>query len=221
MVKKKISLGRRTTYGLMGTGLHGTNGVDACTSYRIYKTYVLPRMLYGMEVIVLKKGDLKALETAHRELLRVFQSLPTSTANAATYLLIGAVPIEAEIDRRRLALMGGIVRTPDMVLREVAVRQIAVKDSDSKSWFVTTAKTLVKYDLPCMSELLLEPPTKQQWRGMVNRAVRGYWGKALRAEAHSKSTLELLNREVLQMGKPHPCWSTVSMSEGLSSRCAC
>jgi hypothetical protein len=212
IIKEKISLGRRTTYSLMGTGLHGTNGVDASTSYKVYRTYVLPRMLYGLEVVHLKKGDINKIETAHRELLRMFQSLPPRTANAATYLLIGAIPIEAEIDMRRLSLLGGIVRSPDMNLREVAARQIAVKDVNSKSWFVKTAKLLTKYELPSTHELLQDPPTKPAWKRAINRAVKGYWSKLLKAEASTKSTLCYLNIDSLRFGSAHHIWTTVNRS---------
>ena len=210
--RHKVSLGRRTAYSLMGTGLHGTNGVDAKTSYRIYRTYVLPRVLYGLEVIYLKKGDLDALETMHRELLRMFQSLPPRTANAATYLLVGASPFKAELDMRRLALLGSIIRSADMTLRELAVRQIAVKDAESKSWFVTTAQLLILYNLPTISELLRDPPNKPRWRRAVNRAVKGYWCTHLTAEADTKTTLYQLNTGKLKIGWPHPCWDTVSPS---------
>ena len=41
----RISLARRTSYLLMNTGLHGTNGLNPETSYVIYKCYVLPPII--------------------------------------------------------------------------------------------------------------------------------------------------------------------------------
>ena len=55
IILDRISLARRTSYLLMNTGLHGTNGLNPETSYVIYKCYVLPRMLYRLEVIHLAK----------------------------------------------------------------------------------------------------------------------------------------------------------------------
>ena len=46
-VSERISLARRTSYSLMNTGLHGANGLSPKISYFIYKTYVLPRLLFG------------------------------------------------------------------------------------------------------------------------------------------------------------------------------
>jgi hypothetical protein len=212
ITKQKVSLGRRTVYSLMGTGLHGTNGLDAKTSYRIYKTYVLPRVTYGLEVIHLKKDNINSLETMYRELLRMFQSLPPRTANVATYLLIGAAPIEAEIDMRRLSLLGSIVRSADTTLRELAVRQVAVKEPDSKSWFVATTKLLIKYDLPSLSELLHNPPEKQGWQREVKKVVKSHWCTHLINQATTKTTLYLLNMGELKLGSFHPCWDTVEPS---------
>jgi hypothetical protein len=169
-------------------------------------------MLYGMEVVYLKKGDMSTLETAHRELLRMFQSLPPRSANAATYLLVGAMPIEAEIDMRRLGLLGGIIRSSDMNLRELALRQTAMKDPDSKSWFVRTTVLLIKYGLPSICDLLKDPPEKQSWKLLVKRAVKGHWCGILKTEARSKTTLKFLNIDGLRPGRAHPCWSTVTQS---------
>ena len=41
-VNDRISLARRTSYSLMNTGLHGTNGLSPEASYVIYRAYVLP-----------------------------------------------------------------------------------------------------------------------------------------------------------------------------------
>ncbi|CAC5421652.1 unnamed protein product [Mytilus coruscus] len=42
-VDARISIARRTLYSLMNTGLHGTNGLNPQTSYKIYQSYVIPQ----------------------------------------------------------------------------------------------------------------------------------------------------------------------------------
>ena len=56
-IEDRIKLARRTKYALMNSGYHGTNGLNPATSYQIYKTYmyILPRLLYGLKVLPLKK----------------------------------------------------------------------------------------------------------------------------------------------------------------------
>ena len=59
-----MKLARRTKYALMNSGYHGTDGLSPATSYQIYKTYVLPRLLYGLEVLPLKKSHITTLENS-------------------------------------------------------------------------------------------------------------------------------------------------------------
>jgi hypothetical protein len=36
----------------MGTGLHGENGLDPETSISLLKTYILPILTYGLEILL-------------------------------------------------------------------------------------------------------------------------------------------------------------------------
>ena len=98
-----FKLTRRTSYLIMNTDLHGTNGLNPETSYVIYKCYVLSRMVYGLEVIHLTKTQLSQLERYHLRTLRQIQGLPQRTALSAVYMLLGAHPIEAEIIKKQLS----------------------------------------------------------------------------------------------------------------------
>ena len=69
-IEARISLARRTAYSLMGTVFHGVNGVSPQYSISVYMTYVLPRMLYGLDAITLKEKHVKSLEQFHRNILR-------------------------------------------------------------------------------------------------------------------------------------------------------
>ena len=52
-INERIKSARRTKYSLMNSRYHGTNGLSPMTSFQIYKTYVLPRLLYGLEILPL------------------------------------------------------------------------------------------------------------------------------------------------------------------------
>ncbi|VDI12486.1 Hypothetical predicted protein [Mytilus galloprovincialis] len=75
VVKKRIITARRTVYALMGAGLHGLNGVNPKAAIHLIQTYVLPRLLYGLDVITLTTEDIENLSTYFRELLRQIQHL--------------------------------------------------------------------------------------------------------------------------------------------------
>jgi hypothetical protein len=191
----------------METGLHGTNGVDPGTSIRIYQAYALPKLLYGLDVINLNKTQLKSLEDFHRGTLRALQSLPDRTAREAVYLLSGMLPLEGLIHLRKLSMIGAITRSGNQVLCDIAIRQCAVMDASSSSWFKEVELLLVKYELPITRVLVQDPVPKLQWKRLVKSAVQLHWTKKLRREAEEdKSSLALLNLQHAELGRVHHCW---------------
>lgn len=75
---------------------------------KIWNMYIVPRMLYGLEALLMKDANIERLENYQRVILRQIQHLPHGTANASLYLLSGAQPIEMNLDRRALTQMGKI-----------------------------------------------------------------------------------------------------------------
>ena len=62
-VETNIQKARRTIYSLMGTGLHGENGLDPETAISLLQTYVIPVLFYGLEVILpTGKANLKQIK---------------------------------------------------------------------------------------------------------------------------------------------------------------
>ena len=66
-IEERIFVARRSSYSLMNTGLHGANGLSPEVSYQIYKAYVIPRLLYGLEIIPPTKTRLEKINRYHRE----------------------------------------------------------------------------------------------------------------------------------------------------------
>ena len=99
------SLGRRSAYALMGSGFHGMNGISPAISIHIYRTYVLPRVLYGLEGTILKSKHITKLERFHRKTLRQLQTLPDRTA---TYM--------CSVSARWYTTPGGLFGRPDSYL---------------------------------------------------------------------------------------------------------
>ncbi|CAC5377727.1 unnamed protein product [Mytilus coruscus] len=108
-VDARISIARGTLYSLMNTGLHGTNGLNPQTSYKIYKSYVIPRLLYGMEILPLNQSQHDIMTRFHTKTLRNIHSLPTRTATGSVFMLLGALTIEAEIHKRQLSFLYSVL----------------------------------------------------------------------------------------------------------------
>jgi hypothetical protein len=151
----------------MGSGFHGTNGMDGVTSYKIYHTYVLPRLIYGLEVLPLKKKHVENLETFHRKSMRYLQSLPQRIATAAIYLLVGTIPIETELHKRKLSLLCSMLASDNSKIKEIINRQISVSYDNEDSFFCSIRDILILFDVPSITDLRANLPSKIGWRKLV------------------------------------------------------
>jgi hypothetical protein len=61
---------RRTAYSLLSTGFYGKNGLYPITSTSLYKTYVQPVLMYGLEIVQPKQTNLKKLEIFPKNILK-------------------------------------------------------------------------------------------------------------------------------------------------------
>lgn len=120
VAEERISTARKTTYALMGAGLHGLNGLNPKVSLHIIRIYVIPRLIYGLETIRITAADLATINMYFKKLLKHIEHVPERTADAATYLLIGEIPITGEIHKRALTTFGNIIRDFGTVEHELA-----------------------------------------------------------------------------------------------------
>lgn len=210
-VQDRVSSARRTAYALLGAGMHGRNGVGTQHATHIYKCYVIPRLLYGLETLGTKTLKIKDIERFHLQTLKDIQGLPSRTATSAVYLLTGILPIQAIIDLKRLSLIGTIARSHNDTLHTLALHQVATLKPNSGSWFVTIAETLQKYDLPSLTDLLNNPIHKVLWKTTCKRSVCEWWSQLLRQEASQMSTLVNLNPP--PAGKLHLVWAAPTNSD--------
>ena len=202
-IEEKIRKARQTAYSLLGAGLHGRSGLDPLTSFRLIQLYVVPTLLYGLEAAILRKGDTNKLELFYKGILRQVQSLPTSTASEAVYLLLGAVPIEATLHLRILSLLGGVARLEaSNPLRRLAIRQLSLGRS---GWFQYAGDIASRYGIDIHIVLEATWP-KDAWKAFCKTSVLTYWRSYLTVEAMKKSTLHSLLLDTKMTG-PHTAWS--------------
>lgn len=97
---------RSTLLGLKSVGLHN-DGLHPLMAFKVHKSVVLPRALFGCELwLQLSKSKMLQGERAHRFCIKYIQELPTFTKTDICLSLIGSIPIEFEIDKRKLSFLG-------------------------------------------------------------------------------------------------------------------
>ena len=201
-VDARLCTARKTLYALMGAGLHGLNGLPVSTSLHIYKIYVLPRLLYGLETITLRKPKLVALTSFHRSCLRNFTGLPDRTAIPALHIISGSPTLEALLHIKLLTFLHSILTSPGPA-KDIVYRQYAIKTGNSHSWIIKMIDLLQTYNLPTLATITKEHSKKEDWKATVKKAVHQKLVEELAKEAETKSTLKFLSTS-LQINTAHP-----------------
>ena len=209
-VSHRIQTGRRTTYALMGAGLHGINGVSPQVSKKLLNAYVDPAVLYRLEALILSDRDYQDLDKWQRSTLRQIQGLPESTAVCAVYLLIGILPLTAQVHMKILTLFNSICNRHGSVEHEILARQLAVKDMHSHSWTTSLREIASKYQLPSPHMVMANPQSKTRWKRKVRDKVTAYWEEKLKLQAKEMKSLKLLNIGYCKIGSTHPVWSNTN-----------
>ncbi|CAC5363410.1 unnamed protein product [Mytilus coruscus] len=169
-IQEHVSVARRTLYTLIPVGLNGQEGLNPITAYKIYQAYVLPRLLYGLEVS-LNATQMSDLKQFHLKTLRCFQSLPIRTSSAAVYMLLGAFPIEAELHKIQLSLLYSILASENTKLKNVMERQMTVNAGNSDSFFSRAQEILNFYYLPSIAEFKEHLPYKSVGKKILTGAL--------------------------------------------------
>ena len=211
-IEQKINLGRKTAYSLMGAGFHGGGGLKPSQNGYIWSTFVVPRLLYGLESILLSKKDVECLEKFQRKCLKQIQGLPDKTANSISLALLGVLPLDAVVHKNALTTFLNMIRLKGSIENDIALRQIVMKDVKDKSWFMFVREILHMYDLPSIFQLLSNPPSKNEWKRVMNTAVNKAVEEGWQQDVKSKSSLKYVNVDSLKVGRTHHIWSTVRNS---------
>ena len=210
-VDDRIASARGCAYSLMGAGLHGENGGNPRVSLSLWSAYVLPRLIYGLDVLKLSKSEIQKLNQFHKKILKQIMHLQERTADSAVYLLSGQLPLVADLHKRVLGTLGSVLRSSS-IEREIAERQILIKDHKSKSWFVYVNSILSQYSLPSTLDLLNSELTKASWKQTIDEHINTYWVNKIKLEASDKSSLRFLNTENYEIGEVHCVWKNAGFN---------
>jgi hypothetical protein len=205
-VDNQIQCATNALYALFGAGMHGRAGLNPVISRKLWIIFILPRLLYGTELWVLSKPLLQKLEHFQRVKLRQIQDLPPNTANCVTIGLIGVLPIEAEIDKRVLSLFRNLAANQGSVEANIALRQLATKETSSNSWFIHVKNILEKYNLPPAHVILHTPPTKPQWKRQITSAIGVHWTNELHKQLNNLSSTRYIAEQSVILTRPAPVW---------------
>jgi len=123
-------------------------------------------MLYGIEVLNITTTDIQKLENFQKKTLKQLLSLPQRTADAAIYILLSAESIQQIIHKTTISLFLRVAKDQNSVEHKLGIRQLAIKDSDSNSWYIKVDTILNSYKLSSAHEIILNP--KKNWKKITH-----------------------------------------------------
>jgi hypothetical protein len=197
-------------YSLMRSGLHGENGLDPITSISILRTYVIPIMFYGLETLLPSGKSFEILEKQYKKMIKQVLSLPINIADPAIYIISGLIPAEAEIHKRAIILYGCIFRSGKTSTEwKIAERQLSIKSSKSKSWFIDITRQFMKYGIGDPYDFLDTVLIKYHWKSLIKSKIHSYWISTISEVCNLYSSLKYLKGSY-KIGQCHPLATTIS-----------
>ena len=121
----------------------------------------------------------------------------------------GVPPVETIVHKNMLNLFVSSARSQNSVEYEVLERQLVMKDSTENSWCNEVKRILEIYDLPSAYELFVNPPSKYEWKAILNSKLNCFVETAWKNDIRDKSSLKYLNPQSVSVGSSHSCWSSV------------
>jgi hypothetical protein len=112
-----------------------------------------------------------------------------------------------------------VIEDETSVEYQIALRQLAGKSQNSKSWFIHTDTILKKYGLPSAHSVIMEKETVSKWKHRVRTVVTGFWETKLSIELN-KSTTRFISSSSIKLDAPALLWTDCGTSprETMKSR---
>ena len=88
------------------------------------------------------------------------------------HLLLGVLPIEAELHKRQLSLLYNIMVSTNETITELTKCQIAINLDNSLSYYCRVQEILGMYQLHSLQEGM---SSKEKWKFSVKQTVNKHW----------------------------------------------
>ncbi|XP_063952192.1 uncharacterized protein LOC135153482, partial [Lytechinus pictus] len=162
-----ITKGYRSFYALVGTSPLGARVVPHVAA-KLWKTFCVPRMIFGCSSIPFSRAMLNRLDKAQIHLFKRILGLPTTSADEAVYLLTDVIQISLLVTKEKLLLLGQILCTDmDRIERRMLLHGFCANTKSIQEW----RNALQQLSLPPLDELVRNPPNYHLWKRMVQSAV--------------------------------------------------
>jgi hypothetical protein len=110
-LRKRIQECRGAFMAIKGLG-SGRIPLGPKAASKLYEKIIIPKLLYGIEIMSLSEGAMEAMESLQRDIEKISQGLPCNVANPATLPMLGWLSINARKEAMQLMFLWRTLMLP-------------------------------------------------------------------------------------------------------------
>ena len=158
----------------------------------LWEMAIIPSLLNNSETwIFMSEESIKKLENLQNMMIRIFFNTAITTPKAALLWDSGILPIEQQIEQKKLTFLHHLMTLPaDSLANQVYVEQ---KVNQFPGLVTECQEIMQKYDLPDITEQTL--PSRLSWKNEVKSKISNHIETKLKAEIGRMTKLENMDAE--------------------------
>lgn len=159
------------------------SGLNLQAIFKIVETCIIPGLLYGAEAWMPSSDELGRLQRTQNTILRRVLGAPPATPITALLIETGTLPVEALIDKRRLAYLWKLHRMEESSTAKTVMTTQTQIYGYSNNWMSGMDNILTKYNLSVEE---CKSVSKYRWKKTVKKKIWAYWTDKLLKQALEK-----------------------------------
>ena len=223
---EKISKARKVLNMTTDVGIR-KGGLNLKTCNLIYWTIVVPTLLFGCEIWVIKHKDIELLNAFQRYAARRLQRLRFSAFNVTSYVCLGWMNIICFIKARKIIFLRTILcMREEMPIRQILLEKLRYFNVDDNNRFDSPINQILSYCsefnvldiVRLMANANVNVMSKSQWKKLVWERAWLYENNQWDLNAAENQKFDLIKQVSLAPGYS-VWWSIADQFQGFMRKC--
>ena len=177
-----ITKAKSSFFSILPLGLN-TDHINPILSASLVHKICIPTLLYGSELwFNLSNQNIEQMEIFHRFCAKIIQGFDKSTRTDMCLSMLGWLPVQSEIDKRKLGFLQKLCSMPNNLLSKqifnARLSMFVIRyDDKQKGYIPDIFKILIKYDILQFIAKYIDSgifPNKRTWKKIVQNRIYMY-----------------------------------------------
>ena len=224
-LRKRIQECRGAFMAIKGLGC-GRIPLGPKAASKLYEKIIIPKLLYGIEIMSLSEGAMEAMESLQRDIAKISQGLPRNVANPATLPMLGWLSINARKEAMQLMFLWRTLMLPiaSTAKQVCLIRTVQFLEGEkiSKGPIANIMETAKKYGLQgeiSIAVVTAEYMPLRLWRKIVYNKIGNADRQRQTFTCQLYSSLSIFRQSIVGSWKIWPWWEHASRYPKETRRC--